>query len=489
MDRWLVFAIDVLICTLVLRVVIGWLLAYPRLIRLLLMLVAVVVVGVLVNAAGLPLAGMLFLLMLVPIVVILFLSFLPELSRVYQAASRGNLFRPRIFQGDEILPDLTEALRQLQTRRMGCILVFPGTQDVDGLVSGGEEVDAKVNRSLLLSIFDPHCPRHDGAAVIRNNRLVRIGAVLPLASAEGKDAHLGTRHLAALGLSERSDSDVLVVSEERGVLSHARDGHLNEVPFSTSEELQAKLFEILGDHNGEVEHSRRRALLPITLWAVALLLAALGSWQVEVIRRQFKERYSETVYFQPVDATIQYTLDPNRQFVDGWDTTSARLILRVPEAIQQSRKQPTITIDLREQTFGRQLITLDSTMVSGLPEGAVVQSFSPPTLSFSLHEVIQADHPLSQPTFSGLNGGLVVASATLSHQTIAVKIRETSWRSNRRLEARPVDLSTITSPGEYTFPVEFILPATIERRTTDPISVRVVIESKPVDTKPAPAKK
>ncbi|MEM6822162.1 MAG: DNA integrity scanning protein DisA nucleotide-binding domain protein [Verrucomicrobiota bacterium] len=302
-----IYLLDVVLCAIVLRIILGWLLAYPRLIRLMASLVIVVSFGVLIYFLELQLAGILVLLFLVPVVVILFLSFLPELSRVYQAASRGNLFRPRIFQGEEILSDLAEALIQFKQRHLGCLLVFPGNRDEEGLVSGGEEVDALVNRSLLLSIFDPHCPRHDGAAIIRGNRIVRIGAVLPLASAEGADAHLGTRHLAAIGLSERIDGYVLVVSEERGVLSYAHDGKLKEIKYSDKEELKQILSRILGGEEQEEESVRQQKVLPALLWIMAIILAGFGSWQVKQIKEQFREQYTETrtVYFQEVDASIQ----------------------------------------------------------------------------------------------------------------------------------------------------------------------------------------
>lgn len=475
MERWWIFAVDIAVCTLVLRIIIGWLLAYPRLIRLLIVLVIVLLLGFTVNALELPLAGLLVVLLLVPVVVILFLSFLPELGRVYQAASRGNLFRPRIFRSEEILPDLAEALIQLKERRMGALIVFPGSQDEDVLVSGGEEVDAKVNRSLLLSIFDPHCPRHDGAAVIRNNRLIRIGAVLPLASAEGAEAHHGTRHLAAIGLSERTDGHILVVSEERGVISHAHDGRLEEIDAPDAMSLKDKLYHLLGEENGD-EESRRKWSLPFFLWGMAFLLAAVGSWQVEVIKEQFVERYSETVYFQSMDASIQYTLDPARQFVANWETTSARLDLRIPEAIQQIQKQPSILVDLKNKPFGKTEITLQGSMVSGLPSGAVVQGFEPETIVFNIAEVKLAEVPLVMPEISGLPEGWKVLSKNLNRETLKVKIRDIKWKNNRKFECDPVDLSEVVEGGAKRIVLQPILPATVERVDEEPVVLEIELE-------------
>ncbi|NJL18836.1 MAG: hypothetical protein HC901_00470, partial [Bdellovibrionaceae bacterium] len=199
----------------------------------------------------LPLAAILVVMLVLPVSIMLVLSFLPELVRIYHAAGRGNLFQPKFSQSEELVPDLADALEQMRASRHGALVVFPGREDAESQISGGEEVDARFNRSLLLSIFDPHCPRHDGAVVVRNDRIVRIGGVLPLASAEGAEAHLGTRHLAAIGLTERCDADVLVISEERGVISHAREGELRELRFDGVEGLQKELLRIVGSQRVE----------------------------------------------------------------------------------------------------------------------------------------------------------------------------------------------------------------------------------------------
>ncbi|MEM6883643.1 MAG: DNA integrity scanning protein DisA nucleotide-binding domain protein [Verrucomicrobiota bacterium] len=483
MQLWWIYAIDIIICTVVLRIIIGWLLAYPRLIRLLLSLILVLIVGFLVNTLELPFAGLLVLLLLVPVIVILFLSFLPELGRVYQAASRGNLFRPRIFQSDEILPDLAEALIQLRERRIGGLMVFPGNQDEDGLISGGEEVDAKVNRSLLLSLFDPHCPRHDGAIVIRNNRMVRIGAVLPLASAEGKGADLGTRHLAAIGLSERSDSHVLVVSEERGTISHAINGTLKEIHFKDSVDLRNRLSRLLGEDDG-AESTRKKKWLPVFLWVMAILFSALGSWQVDVIKKEFKESFSETVYVQQVEATIQYTLDPETQFVANWETTSAKLSLRVPDTIRNVNETPSIVIDLNEEAFNKVDIQLQSSMVTGLPEGVVVDSITPDRIEFTLAEVKRVEAPLGKAEVTGLGEGLKLKEVTLARKTIPIKVRDIKWKNSKALEIQPVNLSDIVEAGQYTFPVQLILPATVEREEDEIVEITVIIEGELIQLTP-----
>jgi len=363
------------------------------------------------------------------------------------------------------------------------LLVFPGSQDEDGLISGGEEVDAKVNRSLLLSLFDPHCPRHDGAVVIRNNRMVRIGAVLPLASAEGKGAHLGTRHLAAIGLSERSDSHVLVVSEERGVISHAVNGELSEIEYQDPVDLRAQLSRRLGNNEGE-EFTRKRKLLPKFLWISALVLSALGSWQVDLIRQEFKATFSETVYVQQVEATIQYTLNPDTQFVANWETTTAQVALRVPDRIRKFDQTPIITIDLNDEAFGKADIQLQSSMVSGLPEGVVVDSISPDRIEFDLAEVQRFEVTLNEPQINSLGEGLTLQALSLSKTAIPIKVRDIKWEKSRKLEIQSLNLSEIVEAGQYTIPAQLILPATVEREEGEVIKVILTIEGELAQPEP-----
>jgi len=127
---------------------------------------------------------------------------------------------------DETLTDaILQTLARLSQNKMGALLVLHGGQPIDQLVSSGISLSGKISVPLLLSIFDPSTPGHDGAVIIKNDRVEKFGVHLPLAEKFNfKD--LGTRHRAALGLAERSDALVIVVSEERGTVSLARNGFL-----------------------------------------------------------------------------------------------------------------------------------------------------------------------------------------------------------------------------------------------------------------------
>ena len=139
-------------------------------------------------------------------------------------------FEPRGASTRETTHDtLVEALSQLAAARTGALIVIPGKQSIAPEVHGGVELDGKLSFPLVLSLFDSSSPGHDGALVLRGTRALRFGVHLPLSSNACVLQGRGTRHAAALGLSERTDALCLVVSEERGDISSAVHGQLRRV--------------------------------------------------------------------------------------------------------------------------------------------------------------------------------------------------------------------------------------------------------------------
>jgi diadenylate cyclase len=124
--------------------------------------------------------------------------------------------------------DILDACDILAARKIGALIVLEGSQSLRVYEESAKHVDALVSRELLVSIFTPGGPLHDGAAIIRRDRIVVAGVFLPLtSSADPKLAH-GTRHRAALGLTEESDALVIVISEENGSIAAASEGTLQE---------------------------------------------------------------------------------------------------------------------------------------------------------------------------------------------------------------------------------------------------------------------
>ena len=114
----------------------------------------------------------------------------------------------------------------LSKTRTGALLVFEREVGLNEIIDTGVAIDGIVSKELLGNIFIPNTPLHDGAVVIRENRIMAAGCLLPLTTDRSLSTELGTRHRAAIGISEKSDAVVVVVSEETGAVSYAYGGHI-----------------------------------------------------------------------------------------------------------------------------------------------------------------------------------------------------------------------------------------------------------------------
>ena len=153
--------------------------------------------------------------------------FQPELRAALAHLGRSRL--TRVFQqldNDVIADALVDAVDRLSRARIGAIIALERSVPLGDIVATGSAMQAKVSADLLLTIFTPYSPLRDGAVVIRGDTIVGAGTILPLTQSDLADRTLGTRHRAALGLSEDTDAVVIVVSEETGAISVAMRGAL-----------------------------------------------------------------------------------------------------------------------------------------------------------------------------------------------------------------------------------------------------------------------
>lgn len=127
---------------------------------------------------------------------------------------------------DDTLDKLTQAVMTMSSTRTGAIIVIEKSMPLGDIIERGIEIDAKVNTELLETIFVTETPLHDGAVIVRRDRIVAAACILPLSSKLRGQPMYGTRHRAALGISEGSDAITVVVSEERGEVSVAMNGRL-----------------------------------------------------------------------------------------------------------------------------------------------------------------------------------------------------------------------------------------------------------------------
>ncbi len=140
----------------------------------------------------------------------------------------GGLFASGRSQGVHSIEEIVRASQALGQRRVGALVVIEREVQIDEFVEEGPRVDAELSRDLLIAIFLPYSPLHDGAVVVRQDRIAMAGSILPLATRSEIPSTMGTRHRAAVGITEETDALVVVVSEETGRVSLVSAGEISE---------------------------------------------------------------------------------------------------------------------------------------------------------------------------------------------------------------------------------------------------------------------
>lgn len=212
-----------------------------------------------VSALNMSASSYLFSQLFGDIVLVVILLFQPEIRHAIESFGRGDFKKSLSFltrssaASDDGLHSsvsaISKAVSNMSEQKVGALIVIENSIRLDEIISSGSKVDSSVTSPLIENIFFPKAPLHDGAMIIRENRIHAAGCILPLTQSE-LSLELGTRHRAAVGMSENSDALVIVVSEETGGISVAQDGKL-ERNISLGELLSVLTDFLVSDDNDD----------------------------------------------------------------------------------------------------------------------------------------------------------------------------------------------------------------------------------------------
>jgi diadenylate cyclase len=161
--------------------------------------------------------------------IVLLILFQPELRRALEGIGRKARLGHLTENMDEdirIINEISQSVLSMARRRVGALLVFEQKTGLRDFIETGTTIDSKISAPLIINIFEPNTPLHDGAAIIRDDRIAAAGCVLSLSDNSNLGRELGTRHRAGLGITEGTDAIVFIVSEETGIVSMAQGGRL-----------------------------------------------------------------------------------------------------------------------------------------------------------------------------------------------------------------------------------------------------------------------
>jgi uncharacterized protein (TIGR00159 family) len=283
---------------------------------------------------------------------------------------------------------ISDAAFSLAGARRGALIVLARRDPLTGLISGGVPLGGEISTEILEAIFRKVSPVHDGAAIVEDTRIARVGAVLPLTERDDLPSGYGTRHRAAIGLSERCDAIVIVVSEERGEVTLIHEGHTVRPP--KANDLFVKLQDLESPSPPWDSTQRRPAILTSGLGfaAAAVGLAALV-WLVPLLAGESSVR--------TVTVPIEYRNVPDDLEISGASATTIQAQLRAGAWAFDTISFATLVarFDLGGAREGVRRIVVDPRALN-LPPGISVERMSPQELTVNL--LRRSDPRMSPPT-------------------------------------------------------------------------------------------
>jgi len=359
----------------------------------------------------------------------------------------------------------------LAKNHVGALIVVKGNDPLDRHISGGTPLDGLPSQPLLESLFDPRTPGHDGAVIIDSGRIVRFGCHLPLsgnAEAYGID---GLRHTAALGLAERSDALCIVVSEERGVISVARNGVITDP-------LQAAALRNILDAFYSEKAPPKRANLFVRWFqkntrekAIAVVLACtlwfVFGYQKETIRRD---------YVVP----IEYLNVARHVIIAEPKTIEARVVLTgPPQAFQLwASENLKLSLNLADIGEGRHEIVLTKEMVK-VPSNLAVVAIQPQEITVTAYRLVPVEVPVVVLTKNRPPRGVSIQEIVAVPATVQVLAPSHTTAERLTIHTEEIDLSMVPEGGATLEPA-VRYPSSVQFETGKAPVIQVVIRSSKV---------
>jgi len=354
----------------------------------------------------------------------LIIVFQPEIRKIFERASSVRRMR-RVDPGYEFTGIMVSALWNLAEKRQGAIVVLPGNEPIQEWLSGGLPLDAAPSIPLIMSIFDPGSPGHDGAVIVSKGKLSRFGVRLPASQSDRLPEEFGTRHHAAMGLSERSDALVVVVSEERGKISIFKNGVMK--PQLDRQALTASIdrhWRNLGTYTLDLPTGRGRwqmlAQMTVSLGLAVFFWSTLIIAQGEII---------EKVLTVPVE----YTASPPHLALVGNKELNVRLHLSGPKSdlALANPSELGVKIDLSKAVPGNQTFVITAENLQ-LPRGVQLLDVIPANVQLTLAEIVEKEIMIKPQLLGKLPGNQSIHSI----QVIPEKIRVFSPAADKKKQHR-----------------------------------------------------
>lgn len=367
---------------------------------------------------------------------IIIVVFRSEIKRVFQARDLKAFFWsiPTVTQSSS-LEAIVEAVFEMSRKNIGALIVFPGKEDISEIIQGGLGWQGLISKEMIKSIFFPGNPVHDGAAIIEGHRVRRVGVILPLSQNGNIPSIYGTRHRAALGISESSDALAVTVSEERGEVTVARAGELKTIS------RKSALLDQLRNHQGFVDQSgaARSGSKRTILAAVLSVVFVSGLWFSFTGGRDTLISLEVPVTFKNRKSTmeiVQMSQNAVRVHLSG----SGALITSIrPEQVQ-------VNVSLENLVQGHNKITITPGDVS-IPPGIILDRVEPGVVDIVMDQLVTKEIPVQIDWTGRLDERLILSEAVVEPPTVKISGLKVAVSKIATIYTQPLPLETIQQSG------------------------------------------
>jgi len=364
---------------------------------------------------------------------------------------------------------ITDSIWELAELRYGALFVFPGKDDIYDVVHSGHAWQGLISKEMIKSIFWPGNPVHDGAVILKDDRVAEVGAILPLSERRDLPAAFGTRHRAALGLAEKKDALAVAVSEERGEVFAARRGRFETVSNKSA------FAAILGKHLGmgpQDEDRRPHGRLQTAGAAIAAVLLVVGVWLF------FARGLTSTLI--TLEVPVKYLNRAPEMEISNISADKVRLHLSGSDLLMQSLApdQVRVKLNLADAEAGLNHIVLNSQNID-LPPGINLTKIEPASIDLTISTIIKRLLPVQVDWSGKLAEDLILVSVRVTPSIIEFEGRNDIIKNISTVYTQKIPLSRIIASQNITIPLALedtaLKPVSIEKGL---VAVSYIVQSR-----------
>lgn len=423
-----------------------------RALQIMMGIVLLFVINFLTRWGGLYVTSWIFQYLWAAILLAIIILFQPEIRRILEEVSPLKMLTgKRKWAGPNVISEVVAAAFEMASKKIGGIIVFSRRDLLDEFIQNGVSLDGIVSSPLLQNIFFPPSPLHDGAVIVRENRVFKAACFLPLSEAAHIPQHLGSRHRAAIGLTERSDAICLVVSEERGEVSLCYKGKVRY--YTNPKSTEDSLGRFLRRNGRDKQPTRWKAVFLENIWIKAFSVGfALFFW-LAVSGVKTSE--------MSLNGVIEYIGIPKKMaLATGW-TGSVDLRVRGSRGLLAgiSSENVRVRLDLSDIREGTNFVTVEQADIE-VPPGVQITSIKPSVVKLVLERIEMRKYTVDAELVGSLSSGLTLESVSIEPPEIQIEGARSQLNKIERVATEPISLAEISDTKRFTKSV-VVVPSTV----------------------------